>query len=111
VYPIVGLITLSCQIYQSDKIIAFSEQAAAKLSRVTLTVSMLLLLAMAILVLGFLNSCYTRLAFASATLIAFAAPLSLTSVRSADVIVATAGYGLISSPFAGVSICLYLLSA
>lgn len=55
---------------------------------------MLLLLVMAILVLGFLNSYYTRLAFASVTLIVFAATLSLTSARSADVIVATAGYGL-----------------
>jgi hypothetical protein len=76
------------------QIIAYSEHAAAKLSRVTLTVSMLLLLVMVILVLGFLNSYYTRLAFASATLIVFAATLSLTTARSADVIVATAGYGL-----------------
>ena len=54
---------------------------------------------MAILVLGFLNSYYTRLAFASATLIVFEAALSLTSARSADIIVATARYGFNFSIF------------
>jgi hypothetical protein len=47
---------------------------------------------LSILVLGFVNDYYTRLAFASGTLIVFSAALSLTSARAADIIVATAGY-------------------
>jgi hypothetical protein len=53
---------------------------------------MLLLLVLAILVMGFLNSYYARLAFAAGTLLVFSAALSLTSARPADIIVATAGY-------------------
>ncbi|KAH6975562.1 hypothetical protein EDB80DRAFT_829917, partial [Ilyonectria destructans] len=87
------------KIYKSDKITAYSEDAAAKLSRVILTVSMLCLMVAAILLLGFINDYYTRLAFATGMLIVIAAAMSLTSAKTADIIIATAGYASVMGAF------------